>query len=248
MKEKSFQTFRQFCEERKRRKRRIALLLAVLTLVTTGSILFVRHVASSADASRPEIAESEQRASAIHEAGHVVVGLVVTGDMPLIQAEVRTRLGGDGLLGRVIWIPRIKAQDVEGLREELARLCGGRAADVLINGAPNEGAHSDLAVMTEEAKRIHFRYGLGPTLATREPLYPLDWGRIEAELQSACRRAEGIVAHNKGLVIELADLIMSRPVTGGARIADSEAIYGHIAESGKFPVEPPGASCVPSLP
>lgn len=242
-----FRTPQQWLNERRRRKRRIALLLVLLAFVAAGSSALSLH---GRTLSRRGIAlgEAEQRASAVHEAGHVVVGLAVIPDPLFLSASVRTEFREDGLLGQAVWVPRIQALTATELRQEMARLCGGRAADVLMNGAPTEGASRDLLDMTERAKAIHFRYGLGPTLAVREPLGPDDWLRIEAEMRAACLRAERVIAVNKDLVVAVADLIMSKPEVDGEKAITASELYDFFIEKGAYPLEPEEGTCVPNTP
>lgn len=247
MTERRFQSPQQWLAERRRRKRRVAFLLALLVLVAAGSAALALH-ARATSRQGIDIDGAEQRASAVHEAGHVVVGLAVIPDPLFLRVSVRTELREDGLLGQAIWMPRIRALSAAELRQEMARLCGGRAADTLVSGAPTEGASRDLLDMTENAKAIHFRYGLGPTLTVREPSSFADWMRVEAEMRAACLRAERVIAANKDLVVAVADLIMSKPEVDGTRTVAASELYDFFIEKEAYPLEPEEGLCAPNAP
>ncbi len=100
---------------------------------------------------------------AVHEAGHVLVGLVQTPGRRLLTASVRAQ-GGHG--GWTVWQrePALAATS-DQVAANLRELLGGRAAEQVVLGAPSGGAggapESDLARATTLARAAVGAYGLG---------------------------------------------------------------------------------------
>jgi cell division protease FtsH len=131
---------------------------------------------------------SDEWRIAVHEAGHAVVahsfGLSV-GDLSL-----RSLANCGSGLASVHPSPLPTSQS---LRNMLAVLLAGRAAEVVVCGAPSAGAKTDLAIATSLAHDMNFRWGLGRLLAVRDHPAGSSLDAVERELRSASRIACGIV-------------------------------------------------------
>lgn len=130
---------------------------------------------------RPNLSSRARRLTAIHEAGHVVLGLAfstMTGER-LIRASIRPRLGG---IGGVTLFEPIQ-EDAEGSlppgiytrRGLCASLCvelGGRVAEEVLLKHPevSSGASSDLRTATRRAMSMAAEWGLGDSLLSLEAL------------------------------------------------------------------------------
>ncbi|CAK0900907.1 unnamed protein product, partial [Prorocentrum cordatum] len=122
---------------------------------------------------RPVQSRAAFRLAAVHEAGHVVLGLAFAAMTwrRVVRASVRPRLGGVG--GVTVFEPL--PEDAEGvlpaglstMQGACASLCvdlGGRAAEELLQ-RPTEvssGAASDLREATAQAMTMAAEWGLGP--------------------------------------------------------------------------------------
>ena len=107
--------------------------------------------------------EKERRLTAYHEAGHaVVIHQLGTAD-PVHQITIIPR-GGAG--GMTISLPQedISFQSREGLKEQIARCLGGRAAEQMVLGDISTGAGNDLQRASAIARNMVMRYGMSDKL------------------------------------------------------------------------------------
>lgn len=138
---------------------------------------------------------------ALHEAGHVIVGLA--GGLPAPTAIQLTSTGGE------VHYPRALTYTPETAKSRLSMLLAGRAAETLFCGGPSSGAgsgpRSDLAVATALAIEMESRWGFGDTalwsgltpdrldLATEEVRR-----RIQARISAAEMEAIGLLKRHEG--------------------------------------------------
>ena len=109
------------------------------------------------------VIEKERRLTAYHEAGHaVVIHQLGTAD-PVHQITIIPR-GGAG--GMTISLPQedISFQSREGLKEQIARCLGGRAAEQMVLGDISTGAGNDLQRASAIARNMVMRYGMSDKL------------------------------------------------------------------------------------
>jgi len=110
------------------------------------------------------LGEKERRTVALHEMGHALVAMALPGTDPVHKISIIPR--GIGALGYTIQRPsedRYLTSRSE-LRNRLAVLLGGRAAEALVVGEVSTGAADDLVKATDIAHDMVARYGMSPAL------------------------------------------------------------------------------------
>jgi cell division protease FtsH len=110
------------------------------------------------------ISKREKEIIAYHESGHSLLSLYLPNVDPLHKVSIIPR--GVGALGYTMQLP---TQDryILSKSELLDRLCvllGGRAAEELVLQEVTTGAHNDLEVATEMARRMVTQYGMSATV------------------------------------------------------------------------------------
>jgi len=124
------------------------------------------------------LAPNERRTVAVHEMGHALVAMTLPGTDPVHKISIIPR--GIGALGYTMQRPgedRYLASRSE-LRNRLAMLLGGRAAEALVIGEISTGAADDLGKATDIARDMVTRYGMsgdvGQVVYERPPSRFLD--------------------------------------------------------------------------
>jgi cell division protease FtsH len=120
------------------------------------------------------ISDKEKRLTAIHEAGHALVGLHVPESDPVHKVTIIPR---GRALGVTMYLPE---QDVLGRTKEelLASICnamGGRVAEEIYIGRITTGASNDIERATELARAMVCQYGMSD-------LGPLAFGKKEEQV------------------------------------------------------------------
>lgn len=164
----------------------------------------------------------EKAVIAHHEMGHALVGMLLNPDQPIQKVSVVPR--GIGALGYTIQRPsedRYLLSSKE-LRERLAVLLAGRAAEKLIFDEITTGAADDLAKATDIARAMVLRYGMSAevglqSLEEKQPLFldqnstrtGNDFGPVLAErvhqavgglLDTAFTEATALLERNRALL------------------------------------------------
>jgi len=105
--------------------------------------------------------EEERYATAIHEAGHVAVGLTVKNADPIHKVTILPRgraLGvTQSLPERDRWMKKR-----EYLEDQIAMLLGGRAAEEILLSTMTAGAANDIERAVEIARRMVAEFGMSP--------------------------------------------------------------------------------------
>jgi cell division protease FtsH len=108
------------------------------------------------------LSDNERRLVAYHELGHALVALFVQHADPVHRVSIIPR--GIGALGYTQQLPdeeRYLMSEPE-LRDRIAVLLGGRAAEELVFGYATTGAQDDLRKATEIARRMVMEFGMSP--------------------------------------------------------------------------------------
>ncbi len=115
--------------------------------------------------------EDEKRRVAYHEGGHTLVALSVAHADPVHRVTIIPR--SIGALGATLQLPTEERylMTKEELRDRLAVMLGGRAAEELIFRDVSTGAQNDLERATETARQMVTRFGMS------ERLGPVTFGR-----------------------------------------------------------------------
>ena len=182
----------------------------------------------------------EQRAVAIHEAGHALVALCSEHADPVAKVTI---LPAGRSLGVTQQLPTDERHlySESYLHDSLAVRMGGRAAELLVLGEASTGAASDLAGATELATRMVRDWGfstrLGPVgLGSGGPAYlghqPSE-GRTYAEgtqlvideevshiLSEAGERAHTILSERRVSLDAVIDLLLEKETISGVELMD----------------------------
>ena len=122
------------------------------------------------------ISDAEKKIVAYHESGHTLLALLVPGADPLHKVSIIPR--GTAALGYTMQVP-IEDRYLTSKQELLGRLVvllGGRAAEELSFGEITTGAHNDLEVATNIARRMVCEFGMS------EKMGNLTFGRREHQI------------------------------------------------------------------
>ncbi|HZI18399.1 MAG TPA: ATP-dependent zinc metalloprotease FtsH [Pyrinomonadaceae bacterium] len=105
--------------------------------------------------------EEERYATAVHEAGHVAVGLAVEHGDPVHKVSILPR---GRALGVTMALPeRDRMMKKRGyLEDQIAMLLGGRAAEMLLLDTMTAGASNDIERAVEIARRMVAEFGMSP--------------------------------------------------------------------------------------
>ena len=122
-----------------------------------------------------KIKESELRNTAYHEAGHAIVGHKLSHIDPVQLISI---IPSGNALGYTLNPPTEDKFSVyrEELKQEIAMLLGGRAAEQLINGDFSGGASNDIQRATNIARRMVTELGMSDVLG------PIHYGSGEGEV------------------------------------------------------------------
>jgi cell division protease FtsH len=122
----------------------------------------VERIVAGLERHQRVLGQHERRTVAVHEMGHALVAMTLPGTDPVHKISIIPR--GIGALGYTMQRPtedRYLASRSE-LRNRLAVLLGGRAAEALVIGEVSTGAADDLAKATDIAHDMVARYGMSP--------------------------------------------------------------------------------------
>jgi cell division protease FtsH len=182
----------------------------------------------------------EQRAVAIHEAGHALVALCSEHADPVAKVTI---LPAGQSLGVTQQLPTDEQHlySESYLHDSLAVRLGGRAAELLVLGEASTGAASDLAGATELAMKMVRDWGfstrLGPVgFGSGRPAYlgqgPSE-GRTYAEgtqlvideevsriLSEAAERAQEILSERRASLDAVIDLLLEKETISGVELMD----------------------------
>jgi cell division protease FtsH len=120
----------------------------------------VERIVAGLERHQRVLGEKERRTVAVHEMGHALVAMTLPGTDPVHKISIIPR--GIGALGYTMQRPsedRYLAGRSE-LRNRLAVLLGGRAAEALVIGEVSTGAADDLVKATDIAHDMVARYGM----------------------------------------------------------------------------------------
>ncbi|HEU4596164.1 MAG TPA: ATP-dependent zinc metalloprotease FtsH, partial [Pyrinomonadaceae bacterium] len=105
--------------------------------------------------------EDERYATAVHEAGHVAVGLAVENGDPIHKVSILPRGRALGVTQALPERDRFMKKR-EYLEDQIAMLLGGRAAEQLLLETMTAGASNDIERAVEIARRMVAEFGMSP--------------------------------------------------------------------------------------
>ncbi len=120
------------------------------------------------------MSEKERRLTAIHEAGHALVGMNIPESDPVHKVTIIPR---GRALGVTFFLPEqdILGRTKEELQAMIANAMGGRIAEELFIGRITTGASNDIEKATEIARAMVCQYGMSD-------LGPLAFGKKEEQI------------------------------------------------------------------
>ena len=133
------------------------------------------------------IDENERYATAVHEAGHVAVGLAVKNGDPIHKVSILPRGRALGVTQSLPERDRLMKKR-EYLEDQIAVLLGGRAAEQILLSTMTAGASNDIQRAVEIARSMVSEFGMSPL----GPIYLGDH-RTEQLSQSLLDRVEEAV-------------------------------------------------------
>jgi cell division protease FtsH len=108
----------------------------------------------------------EKKITAVHEAGHAIVGHVLPGTDDVHKVSIISR---GNALGLTWSLPKEDTHmtSLPEFQDELAMLLGGRLAEMMVFKEPTTGASNDLKRATEMARNMVTVYGMSNKLGLR---------------------------------------------------------------------------------
>src|SRR5437660_1143120 len=128
--------------------------------------------------------EDERYATAVHEAGHVAVGLAVKNGDPIHKVSILPRGRALGVTQSLPERDRLMKKR-EYLEDQIAVLLGGRAAEQVVLDTMTAGASNDIERAVEIARKMVGEFGMSPV----GPIYVGD-SQNEYQSQSLLDRAD----------------------------------------------------------
>ncbi len=202
------------------------------------------------------ITEDEKRITAIHEAGHALLAVLLPHADPIHKVTIIPR----GMaLGLTMQLPTDDKHNYsrDYLMDQLAILLGGRIAEEITNGGLTTGAGNDFERVTELARRMVCEWGMsdemGPlTFGKREEQIFLgrdisrsqDYSqetavRIDSEVKRLVLtnydRARTVLTEHKAVLLKIADELLAREVLDADQVR--RLVKGEPLED--LPVPPP---------
>ena len=163
------------------------------------------------------IDEDERYATAVHEAGHVAVGLAVKNGDPIHKVSILPRGRALGVTQSLPERDRLMKKR-EYLEDQIAVLLGGRAAEQVLLSTMTAGASNDIQRAVEIARSMVSEFGMSPLGPIyfgdprNEPISQTLLDRVEeavneiisAQLNRACE----VVTEQKDSIARLVELLL----------------------------------------
>src|SRR5450432_824092 len=195
--------------------------------ITDEHIELARDKVTMGDARRTLVMEEDERhATAVHEAGHVAVGLVSQHGDPIHKVSILPRGRSLGVTQAVPDRDRLMYRR-EYLEDRIAMLLGGRAAEQVILGTMTAGAADDIERAVDLARRMVGEMGmsdLGPVHPGDDPSLrsPATLDRIELAasrlVNEQLARACAIVTAHRADIDRLVAQLLDHDTLAGAEI------------------------------
>jgi cell division protease FtsH len=171
--------------------------------------------------------DDERYATAVHEAGHVAVGLAVENGDPIHKVSILPRGRALGVTQSLPERDRFMKKR-EYLEDQIALLLGGRAAEQVLLSTMTAGASNDIERAVEIARRMVSEFGmsrLGPihlgqadqqrSQSLLDRIEEATTELINEQLERACR----IVTAEQESIARLVELLMERDTLDAEEIA-----------------------------
>src|SRR5437868_1483472 len=163
--------------------------------------------------------EDERYATAVHEAGHVAVGLAVKNGDPIHKVSILPRGRALGVTQALPERDRLMKKR-EYLEDQIAVLLGGRAAEQIVLDTMTAGASNDIERAVEIARKMVAEFGMSPlgpiyvTDSQKDNFSPALLDRVDdatnqiinAQLLRACE----VVTSQQDSIARLVSLLLER--------------------------------------
>jgi cell division protease FtsH len=162
--------------------------------------------------------QEERYATAVHEAGHVAVGLAVENGDPIHKVSILPRGRALGVTQSLPERDRLMKKR-EYLEDQIALLLGGRAAEQILLSTMTAGASNDIERAVDIARRMVSEFGMSPlgpihlgaegtphSQALLDRVEDATNAIIDEQLQRACE----VVTNSKQGIARLVELLMER--------------------------------------
>jgi cell division protease FtsH len=179
------------------------------------------------------ISDEEKRVTAIHEAGHALLAVLLPHADPIHKVTIIPRGMALGLTQQLPLDDKHNYSK-EYLNDQIAILLGGRIAEEITNGSITTGAGNDLERATELARRMVCEWGMSDALGPltfgkkeeqiflgREIAQHQDYSedtaiRIDQELKRLVvenyERSHGLLVAHKNVLVKIAEELLVREV------------------------------------
>jgi cell division protease FtsH len=200
------------------------------------------------------ISDAEKRVTAVHEAGHALLAVLLPNADPIHKVTIIPR----GMaLGVTQQLPLDDKHNYSSdyLHDQIAILLGGRIAEELTTGEITTGAGNDLERSTELARRMVCEWGMSDAMGPltfgkkeeqiflgREIAQHQDYSedtaiRIDQEIKrfvtTDYERARAVLVERKDVLVQIADELLVREVLDADQVR--RIVAGHPLEELKTP-------------
>ena len=204
------------------------------------------------------VTEDEKKVTAIHEAGHALLGILLPHADPLHKVTIVPR----GMaLGLTMSLPTDEKHNYSKnyLMDQIGILLGGRIAEEITSGNITTGAGNDLERATDLARRMVCEWGMSEAMGPltfgkkeeqiflgREIAQHTDYSedtalRIDTEVKLIVNdnyaKCTAILTEHKQRLIDIADALLAREVLDAEQVR--RLAYGHPLEDLPAAVVPP---------
>jgi cell division protease FtsH len=189
---------------------------------------------------RMPLRDDVKRRVALHEGGHALVASLLPDTDPVHKVSIIPT--GRGALGYTLQMPEEDQYLIgaQALRERMAVMLGGRAAELLIFDEPSTGAANDLERATDLARRMATEFGmtealgpvryaaetgspyLGTSVRLRPTLSPETEATIDQEIRRLVEEAQdlalSLLGTHRSALEEIAEVLQAHEVISGEEI------------------------------
>jgi cell division protease FtsH len=195
------------------------------------------------------VTEDEKKVTAIHEAGHALLGILLPHADPLHKVTIVPR----GMaLGLTMSLPTDEKHNYSKnyLTDQIGILLGGRIAEEITTGNMTTGAGNDLERATDLARRMVCEWGMSETMGPltfgkkeeqiflgREIAQHTDYsedtalkidGEVKRIISDQYKRCTTLLTEHKQRLMDIADALLAREILDADQVR--RLAYGHPLE------------------
>ena len=185
------------------------------------------------------ISDEEKKTTAIHEAGHALLTVLLPNADPIHKVTIIPRGMALGLTQQLP-VDDKHSYSREYLNDQIAVLLGGRIAEEITNDSATTGAGNDLERVTELARKMICEWGMSDTMGPltfgkkeeqiflgREIAQHQDYSeetaiRIDQEVKRVVmenyKRSRSLLEENRAVLVKMAEELLVHEVLDGAQV------------------------------